>query len=213
MGQKMCSCVCGAVRATALFASVVAGVALTTGCQLQPAVSTSRLIHHQQLVESDGLDDAATFDALRAQCAPPQHWTKLPLQRSALFTHQQWKSPTASTGVGVAYVKMPLPLSAKTIIWFAKGEYQKKDKDQSGKQLGQWTDALGREWFEAENSKFHVRGCVMTRGFEAWIIYTGYKLSKPMQEEEINLAMRAQEKILPLGPEMPPTKTATASAD
>ena len=118
-------------------------------------------------------------------------------------------APPPQPGQVFAY----LPLSAKAIIWFAKGEYQKKDKDQSGKQIGQWTDALGREWFEAENSKFHVRGCVMTRGFEAWIIYTGYKLSKPAQAEEIELATRAQEKILPLPPTIPPTKTATASAD
>jgi hypothetical protein len=203
-----------AFRAAAGAALVTFFVGSLTGCQLQPAVSTSRLLRYQQLVESDGLDDAATFAALRAQCAPPQHWTKLPLQRTALYTHQQWKSPTMSTGVGVAYIKMPLPLSAKAIIWFAKGEYEKKDKNGDGKQIGQWTDALGREWFEAENNKFHVRGCVMTRGFEAWIIYTGYKLTKPIQDEEIALASRAQEKILPLPPgELPPTKTATASAN
>jgi hypothetical protein len=199
----------------AALAAVVVGFFLgfASGCQFAPAVSTSRLIHHQEQIETLGLDPTGTVTALKAQCAPPHEWRALPLQHSPLYTHQQWKSPSGLTGVGVAYITMPLPLSAKAIIWFAKGEYQKKEKEGDGKQLGQWTDSLGREWFEAENKKYHVRGCVMTRGFEAWIIYTGYKLAQPRREDEINLAERCQEKILPLPPgEMPRPNLSTASA-
>ena len=69
------------------------------------------------------------------------------LQASTIYTHQQWRSPTRITGVGVAYLRLPIPLSPKAILWFAKSEYNKK-KTSEGRDLGQWVDATGRHWFE-----------------------------------------------------------------
>jgi hypothetical protein len=96
-------------------------------------------------------------------------------------------------------VTLPIPLPAQAIVWFAKNEYLKRAKDQhDGKLIGQWTDSLGREWFEAENSKYHVRGYAMTQGSQAWIVYSGWRVTSEPQPTEITLARRSLESVVPV---------------
>jgi len=127
--------------------------------------------------------------------AMPQKWEALPPKKAALYTDMQWRSPSRMTGVGVAYVRLPIPLSAKTIAWLAEREYSKSASD--GRLLGSWEDALGRPWFEAENTRYHLRGYIVTRGFEAWVIYCGYKREFPPSSSELGIAARSLETIIP----------------
>jgi hypothetical protein len=135
--------------------------------------------------------------------AAPRRWVPLPFKPNPLYTHEQWKSPSGHTGVGVVCAHLPLPLSTSTVVWLAKKEYVKQGKD--GKLLGEWTDSLGRSWFEAENDKYHVRGFVCVKGFTAWIIYFGYKSKYPPDVAEISLAARAADSVVPGGEAVAPT--------
>jgi hypothetical protein len=129
-----------------------------------------------------------------------------------LYSHQQWRSPSASAGVGVAYIHTPIPLSTDMLVWFAKNEYAKRqasgDKsgattrpaDIGGRLIGEWTDSLGRHWFEAESTKYHVKGYAMTRGCEAWIVYSGWRVKSKPCEAEIALGARAADSVVPLSP-------------
>jgi hypothetical protein len=132
-------------------------------------------------------------------------------KHAALYTDMQWRSPSKMTGVGAAYVRLPIPLPASALVWLAKQEYSKKAQD--GELVGQWTDELGRPWFEAQNTKYHVRGYVVTRGFEAWIIYCGYKREQPPSASEIGVASRSMETIVPtpMAPDLPQKSMATAN--
>ena len=67
-----------------------------------------------------------------------------------------------------------------------------------GKIIRQWHVELGREWFEAENDKYHMTGYVMTRGFDAWINYCGYRMTEPMEPLEIQLGNKALDTVIPL---------------
>ena len=80
-------------------------------------------------------------------------------------------------------------------MWFAKQRYSKQSED--GKLINQWVDALGRSWFEAENNKYHVRGYVVTKGFTAWIVYSGFKTQGPIDTSELALAARSMETMIP----------------
>src|SRR5438552_3622202 len=60
-----------------------------------------------------------------------------------------------------------------------------------------WSDSLGRPWFEAENNKYHCRGCVMVRGNDAWLLYYGYRREMPAKPDEVLLAARSLETIVP----------------
>jgi hypothetical protein len=197
----------GFARARIWFPIIFAAV--LAGCQTGPSISGVRLLQHQAELDVSGLKDPETVDAVRACCAVPRHWEALSILRTPLYTDMQWRSPTRMTGVGVAYVRMPLPLPAQTLIWLARQEYSKKSAD--GQMLGQWIDALGRNWFEGENKKYHVKGYVITRGLEAWFVYSGYKVEKPPSPAEVEIAQRAAESIVPTplakGPHTP-----TASA-
>lgn len=175
---------------------VAAGVAVVTGCQLQ-TVSAIQLEMHQALVNRTGLTAVGTVDPLRVSCAVPNQWEPLPLDQTVLYTHEQWRSPDHHVGMGVAYVHTPIPFSPQTLIWFAKAQYAGAS-DGTGKLLGQWTDTLGRCWFEAENARYHVRGYAMTRGNDAWMVYSGYRMGTSPPATEVLLADRGVESVAPL---------------
>ncbi|HEX2971245.1 MAG TPA: hypothetical protein VHP11_02860 [Tepidisphaeraceae bacterium] len=177
----------------AIFSLVVSS--LVAGCQLTTVPQQAMVEHHQQINASD-LDLPIEIQPLKAHVALPAGWFPLGLQKATLYSHCQWRSPTKRTAVGITHVPMLLPLSTKALVWMAMGEITKRVND--GKIIRQWTDEVGRQWFEAENSKYHLTGYVMTRGFDAWINYSGYRVGEPKEESEVALAIKSLDTILPL---------------
>ena len=182
-------------RRLPLLAVVAALLACAGGCQSSAPTSNRRLIEHQAMIDFSGLQLAETVEAVKASCSVPHQWETLPVKKTPLYAHQQWKSPSTHTGFGVVYIRLPLPLSERTLLWFAKREYTKASED--GKLISQWTDDLGREWFEAQNNKYHVQGYAVVRGFNAWVVYFGSKTAYPPDVAELGLAARAVETFLP----------------
>jgi hypothetical protein len=186
------------------FRAVLAGIAQVAsiglvGCQLQ-AISTVQLQIHQSRLDKNGLAQPRAVQDVQVTCAPPDFWDMLPLHKTLLYSHQQWRSPDRLVGMGVAHVRTPIPLAPQTIIWFAKQQYSASDSHygNGGRLLGQWTDTLGRAWFEAENDTYHVTGCAMTHGFDAWIVYSGYRVNAHPTESEIALSAKAADSVVPL---------------
>ena len=181
--------------------ALMLGMALLGSCSVVPtATETTKWMRHRALIDFSGLKQVESVPAIKASLAAPIGWERIPPKPSRLYVHEQWRSPSGFTGVGIAYIRMPFPLGASTLAWFAKQEYGKKAED--GKIIAQWTDSLDRTWFEVENKKYHVRGYVTTRGLDAWIIYSGYRLAKTPDPYELSVAMRSLETIAPM---MPPT--------
>lgn len=186
----------------------------STGCQLGQNAFSERLIQHQAMIDVSGLNDPQLIESVKVNASAPKTWKALDLKRTAMYTDYQWRSPTKMTGLGVAYVRLPLPLPASMIVWLAKNEYAKRG--QNGELIGEWTDSLGRPWFEAQNDKYHVQGYVITKGFEAWIIYCGYKRTdQPPSAAELGVAARALETIVPtpIAPDVPQKSMATGRSD
>lgn len=175
--------------------ALVALLAWAGGCQTHAPTTNRRLIEHQALIDFSGLKPAEPVDPVKVSCSIPRQWEAMPLKRTGLYAHQQWKSPSTHTGVGVVYIRLPLPFSERTLLWIAKREYTKASEE--GKLISQWTDELGREWFEAQNNKYHVRGYVIVRGFNAWLVYFGSKTGYPPDLAELSLAARAVETFIP----------------
>jgi hypothetical protein len=171
------------------------GLLLLTGCQMGPSISTARLLQHQAMIDPSGLKETTVCELAKVHIATPQTWDALEPKKTAIYTDMQWRSPSKMTGVGVAYIHLPLPIPARMIVWLAAKEYSKKADD--GKVLAQWEDAMGRPWFEAQNNRYHLRGYVVSKGFEAWIIYCGYKRQQPPSAVELGLAARSLETIVP----------------
>lgn len=181
------------VSAALFFALLITG---TLGCQTGQQVSSRQLIQHQALIDFSGLGSAEKLEPLQISIGAPRNWEVITAGSNALYRHEQWRSPSTHTGVGVVYAHLPLPLSAKTVVWLAKQEYSKQNED--GRVIAEWTDALGRSWFEAQNKKYRVRGYVVTQGFKAWVIYFGYRVKFMPNLAEINLASRATETVAPM---------------
>jgi len=164
------------------------------GCQTaRPETMASQ----RALIDFTGLGPLMNLSALKASGSVPEQWDPLPLQQTPLYAHQQWRSPTLTTGVGIACVHLPLPVPAAAVLWFAQREYTAQQND--GRSLGRWSDSLGREWFAAENKRFYVRGYVLTRGMDAWIVYCGYRRANAPKPDELSLAVRSLETIVPGG--------------
>jgi len=169
---------------------------VTAGCQMQPSFSDAGLLDHQAMLDWSGLGETQTIDSVKVNAALPQRWTAMALKHTRSCVQAQWRSPSRQTGVGVAYVRLPLPMPTSMLVWLAKDEYAKRGHD--GEVIGQWTDSLGRSWFEAQNSKFHIRGYVVNKGFDAWFIYCGYtRTDEPPSAAELGVAARSLETIVP----------------
>jgi hypothetical protein len=169
------------------------------GCQLAPpAVSVKRLAEHREVVDLGGLQPTQILQDLKVSWSVPGQWEALPVKKTLLYTHQQWRSPTLSTGVGVAHIQLPVPVPAQAVLWFAKSQYTTGVTDpKDGKLINEWTDSLGRQWFEAQNSKYHVKGYAITQGKEAWIVYCGYRMSREPVPKEIALAEKSLDSVVP----------------
>ncbi|HSU66983.1 MAG TPA: hypothetical protein VLJ39_08940 [Tepidisphaeraceae bacterium] len=197
---------------TAVQSALLVGLFLwTAGCQTGPQVSSRRLIEHQAMIDFAGLNNDAPVASVKTVLGTPRKWEIMPTDRTALYTHQQWRSPSTHTGIGVLYAHLPLPLSAKTVVWLAKQEYSKSQHN--GKIVNEWTDGLGRSWFEAENNRYHIRGYVVVNGFDAWVVYFGYRSHYPPDVAEISLAARAAESAVPMQDEsaVPTTQPAAGT--
>ena len=166
------------------------------GCQSGPPVESHRLIQHQAFIDFSGLKPAELSPAIRMQASLPAAWSLHDTEVKALYTHQQWKSPSSRTGVGALYARLPLPISADLLLWFGRQQYTKQADD--GREIGRWTDELGRHWFEVENNKYHARGYAIVKGRDAWIVYMGYKLKAPPEPADISLAIRCIETFVPM---------------
>ena len=180
---------------TFLLLVALIGFSSLTGCQLAQTVPTQRLIQHQAMIDPTGLKETEVVELVKVHICAPQRWETLDPKKHSLYTDMQWRSPSRQTGVGICYIRMPLPFSAQTLMWLAKQEYSKKSQD--AQVLGEWSDPLGRPWFEAQNSKYHIRGYVVTKGFEAWVIYCGYRRAQPPSAPELGVAGRSLETIVP----------------
>lgn len=200
-------------RAALQAAGLLILLAWAGGCQTGQQVSSRRLIEHQAFIDFAGLKYDARVASVKTTLATPRNWELMPRQATAIYTHEQWRSPSTHTGVGVVFAHLPLPLSAKAVVWLAKQEYAKKKQD--GKVVSEWTDALGRSWFEAENDRYHVRGYVVVKGFNAWVVYFGYRVKYAMDVAEISLAARSVETAVPLMDDAaaPATQPAAANDD
>src|SRR5690606_29347453 len=155
---------------------LLALLVVLSGCELSPSFSAKRWASQRQALERqiplhEAISPAELVEALKADVATPKGWSSASQRNGHLYTHYQWKSPSKATAFGVAYLRLPLPVSVQTIIWFAKNEYAKKGDD--GELLDVWTDAIGRRWLEAQNTKYHVQAYVVTEGREAWVVYYG----------------------------------------
>ena len=188
----------GRARLTLVLA--LAGLAWCgAGCVVAPPVSTKLILRQQALLDFTGLLPARMLETLNVKWAVPRDWEALPPKTGLMFTHQQYRSPSGVTGVGVAYVRLPFAVPSNAIAWIAQREYLKKHDDQKEARLiGRWGDDAGREWFEGENNKYHGTGYVMTRGNEAWIVYSGWRVMFPPNAEEISISRRSVQTIVPL---------------
>jgi hypothetical protein len=173
--------------------AVAAGIC--PGCQSGRPIASHRLIEHQALIDFSGLKPARKQEQIKSIAAVPRTWEQIGPIKNALYSHTQWRSPSGHTAVGAAYIRLPLPLSADLLIFLARLEYSKQRND--GQIASRWTDALGREWFDAENDKYHVRGYALAQGFEGWFVYFGYKVTEPPEMSEISLAARSADTFVP----------------
>ena len=214
-------------RSMGLWLGALVAAPMAAGCQPSTEVMSQQLSHRISLIDFSGLAPARPIGGLEASAAVPRSWQLLPPQTGAFYTHRQWRTANHSIAVGVVHLHMPLPMSAQTLVWLAKTKYgpdaDKKadggsgsgdakpdEKSADGKStaahtppggkgrlLAEWTDSVGREWIEAENDKYHVRGYAVTCGFDAWLVYTGFRRHAMPNPVDLQLAGRSMESVVP----------------
>jgi hypothetical protein len=170
----------------------------SAGCQLLPPPPSKQLIRPQEFLDLTGLISPRTMDELGVIWAVPRGWDASPIRRNALYTHQQFRSPGRTIGVGVASIRLPFPFSASFVAWLAKNEYLKRAAGHGPAELlARWADDSGREWFEARDTQYHARGYIRVSGLKAWIVYSGHRLVTPPDPVELGIAGRSASSVVP----------------
>jgi hypothetical protein len=181
--------------------AVLVGAMLALGgCQSASTPSARRLIAHVAMLDFSGLQPSARLDDVKMFASLPLGWEERPRDTSPLYVYRQWRSPSQANAVGIVYLHLPFPVSARFLTWVAKARYTQERQHRGqpeGRLIAEWTDALGREWVDGENARYHARGYVITSGFDAWIVYTGYRLRSQLNPMEIGMAARSIEAMVP----------------
>ncbi len=149
------------------------------------------------MLNLSGLGVPKVIEPVKVSMAVPLQWITAPLKDGPFYIHQQWYSRSRATAVGVVYIRLPFPLSARTILSMAEKQYTKGGK--SGEILSEWVDRFGRCWFEGQNDRYHGRGYVLVDGRTAWVVYVGYQRHMPTEALELALGERALDSVLPRG--------------
>ena len=178
------------------------------GCQTAgPTVSNRTLLAHLPGVDFSGLAPMASVESVKVSCSLPDKWVQLKLEAQRAV-----HPPAMEVSVGIyrrgrfdgspalAAQRANSALVCKTGVF--------KRESWRGKAVGEWTDALGRPWFEAENEQYHVRGYAVVDGFTAWIVYFGYKVNRPPNPGELNVANRCLQTVVPQSSEKTPPSDA-----
>ena len=161
-----------------LVAPCLVAFAVTSGCQstMPPAQA---LIEVREKVDGEGLTIAREVSPVKASVSVPPGWRTLKLQKTAIYTHQQWRSPTRRTAVGVTYIRMPLPFSAKTLAWLASARWAKAPRRGPPPR----TDPAPRMVRGGERQVPRHRLLHDPRQ-DAWINYSGWRVKEPREAGE-----------------------------
>src|SRR5688572_9741264 len=68
-------------------------VLLAAGCQTAGKATNRRIIDNQALIDFSGLAPSEPIDGVKVSCSVARQWEAVPLKRTALYAHQQWRSP------------------------------------------------------------------------------------------------------------------------
>ena len=137
---------------------------------------------------------ATAFDPeLELHVAPPQGWTLDPVKRTSQHIHKTWISPTGHTAYGVIRFRLPIPVSDDLALWGFLREMRRTEGEAvllektPGFPLADGLKVLS---FTAEGGRYRVRTLLVTRGFRGWCVYAGTLREQPVQEHELDTALR-----------------------
>ena len=149
------------------------------GCA-KPQAATPARVAPQRVISTE----------LDAYVAPPPGWRADPLKTSNQHKHQVWISPVGGTAYGVIAFSLPLPVGEDIALWgflremkSSEGEAVLLSKNRAGDRLT----------FLAEGGKYRIRGIIVTRGFRGWAVYAGNLRDRPVQLDDLELAVQARD--------------------
>jgi hypothetical protein len=132
------------------------------------------------------------FDVdVAAVCDPPIGWKPSPLKINANHVHQVWVSPSGATAYGVIYLKLPLPVGQN----LALGGFldHMKSTEGAAKLLSRQDDPnLPGIRFVAEGKVHTIRVNFIVNGWEGWAVYAGTNTGKKVDQDELDIALRAR---------------------
>jgi hypothetical protein len=133
------------------------------------------------------------MDVLDAAVDPPIGWRRDKFVVDAAHVHAVWISPSGDTAYGVVLMRLPLPVGAELVLWGFLNQMRKSDQkaDLIAKQPA--PDLPGLR-FVAESGTYRIRANLTARGWRAWAVYAGTRISRPCEPQELRLAELARDR-------------------
>ncbi len=139
-------------------------------------------------------------ERLEAFVVPPTTWELDPPKIDDERSHLTWLSPTGDTAYGVVFFQLP-----RIVAFVPGGEflhnraadgYMEALQEETGEATlieKQWVDEEQAMRMEAEGGPYHIRSVMRIRGLTGWSVYAGTLRDREVNEEELDLAVRARE--------------------
>jgi hypothetical protein len=166
---------------------------LVGGCRSQPPRADSDAERRAiALAVASGLTPPQRNGDVQARAVPPVGWNPEPLKLSEHHAHQVWVSPSGSTAYGIIYFGLPWPVGPDLTLW---GFMQEMERAEGRANLisKESDDQLPGLRFVAEGGIYTVRVNLIVAGFHGWAVYAGTINQKPVNQDELVLAIRARE--------------------
>ena len=144
---------------------------------------------------ADGLVAPMTMDALDAVADPPLGWRQETSIVDARHTRVVWISPTGDTAYGIVLIHLPLPEGPDLVLWGFL--YEMSTTDQKGELLAKEpAPELPGLRFVANSARYRLRANLSVHGWQAWVVYAGTLISKPVNTPELRMAEQARNHTL-----------------
>ena len=198
------------VRILVCGASVAGAVAV--GCSNKPEPFPRR---HRLVAVANAEDDTAfsttqpsdllRFKKFTLYASPPPGWRMKVNDSDERAEHVVWTSPSGNTAFGVIFFKLPWPIGHDLTIRYGVLPEARRREGTAEILEKRWDPEIEGMRYTIVTPRYTAATKMFVRGMRGWAAYSGFQTTRPVVQEELDLAIRAREDA-EFGEEVPATR-------
>jgi hypothetical protein len=186
------------VRASICVACVV--TAIVAGCSNKPEPFPRR---HRTVAVANAEDDVLvpttqrsdllTFSKFSLYATPPEGWKFKRNAADPRAEHISWTSPSGDTAFGAIFFRLPWPLGHDLTLHYGVLPEARRREGTAELLDKRWDREIEGLRFTIRTPKYTAETKMFVRGTRGWAAYSGFQTTRPVNQAELDQAVRARE--------------------